>query len=483
MRPEPRRVRYFDGQVADAALFHDGQDYLIDRLGRHESRQHATGVVEGLTVALDPSGPRVLPGRAISESGKHLVLDRDEALDLTSAVDVGRCDIVLRPGEDRLERRGPVRAWHSTCRVLAVPADQTAAVEPDDVLLGRLARDDRGDWTMVAPPQATAIGLLGRAIRHPTGSASISLHAEDPSRAPAVRLDIAGDDDAALLVGDDGGLHVNGDLIIERGPLVLHEGLAFRGPSPALAAPASDTWRLGVAATTGPDGAPVGPGKLRIDLPDPADDALDPTPALIIGREDESDGFQAILAIAADGTVTVHGDLQVAGAISEGPLPADPREPRFAEAIKAAWTEAYAAAQPGLTDAVTVTVERVELVAKTKRLRLAGKIENPGARPVKQLLVRRTLIAPGMIREQQIWPRGAHTATLRSKTVQNLAEEIDIADVWEAGGQVQVILRAHYESDTGQAEQAFAMEVVGIPDITGAPQTAGDDRAAAGDTK
>ena len=53
----------------------------------------------------------------------------------------------------------------------------------------------------------------------------------------------------------------------------------------------------------------------------------------MIGQADDDVGFAGTLRVDADCTVRILGDLEVEGQISEGPVPADPDDPRFVQAV------------------------------------------------------------------------------------------------------------------------------------------------------
>src|ERR1700730_14740493 len=71
-----KRIRYFAGQLLTAADFQEEQQYLIRMRHRQNQALHASGVVQGLAVAVstDASAIVIEPGLAIDRKGRELEL-------------------------------------------------------------------------------------------------------------------------------------------------------------------------------------------------------------------------------------------------------------------------------------------------------------------------------------------------------------------------------------------------------------------------
>jgi hypothetical protein len=88
--------------------------------------------------------------------------------------------------------------------------------------------------------------------------------------------------------------------------------------------------------------------QLRIELEHPGD-KLDPRRrALSIGCAGPDGDFLRRVTVAADGTVTVTGDVHVDGVLNPGPIEADPDDPRFRTALLERWLGGIAGASRDL---------------------------------------------------------------------------------------------------------------------------------------
>jgi hypothetical protein len=80
------RPRYFPGRILDAATLTAEQDYVREKLRRHNRALVGSGVVSGLAVHVagtgDPNGPRVVvdPGYAIDANGEEISVPRPVVL-------------------------------------------------------------------------------------------------------------------------------------------------------------------------------------------------------------------------------------------------------------------------------------------------------------------------------------------------------------------------------------------------------------------
>lgn len=79
-----KRVRFFNGQLLSARDFADEQGYHLHKQRLHAARLHRPGIVDGLSVDVQPDGSlTVSPGLAIDPSGHTICLD--QPLQLTVA--------------------------------------------------------------------------------------------------------------------------------------------------------------------------------------------------------------------------------------------------------------------------------------------------------------------------------------------------------------------------------------------------------------
>jgi hypothetical protein len=70
-----KRVRFFNGQLLSARDFADEQRYHLRKQRLHASRLHRPGIVDGLSVDVQPDGSlTVSPGLAIDRSGRTICL-------------------------------------------------------------------------------------------------------------------------------------------------------------------------------------------------------------------------------------------------------------------------------------------------------------------------------------------------------------------------------------------------------------------------
>lgn len=129
------RPRYFDRQVVTASDLTGGQEYLLDRLRRHNRYLHGCGVVCGLEVFLNPPeagtpSVSITPGYALSPEGDEIYLgdEQDVALDCITdatgdctnleAVPQGqRVYVAIRYAEDQVK---PVPALPDACAPVPV---------------------------------------------------------------------------------------------------------------------------------------------------------------------------------------------------------------------------------------------------------------------------------------------------------------------------------------------------------------------------
>jgi hypothetical protein len=154
----PRRPRYFPGQLLAAGDFTDEQDYVREKLKRHNRWLHGPGVVHGLEVSVEPGAIRVTPGLALDPSGEEIVVPACAEIAVPPAGPPAF--LVLRYREEAVEPRRAALACEETqpSRIVESYALAFATDDPDSahgdetpnaVALARLVHDDRG-WRVDA---------------------------------------------------------------------------------------------------------------------------------------------------------------------------------------------------------------------------------------------------------------------------------------------------------------------------------------------
>jgi hypothetical protein len=79
------RTNYFMGQLLGVTDFEREQQYLLNRLRRHNRFAHGWGVLKGLQVIIDCSEVVVRPGVAIDCEGNEIQLHAEQRLPLPSS--------------------------------------------------------------------------------------------------------------------------------------------------------------------------------------------------------------------------------------------------------------------------------------------------------------------------------------------------------------------------------------------------------------
>jgi hypothetical protein len=88
------RVNYVTGHLLSAEDFTAEQDYVREKLRRHNRALHQPGVVDGLEVTLESPGVRVAPGFALDAAGNEICVPVAQWAPLPSIV--GEVYLVLR---------------------------------------------------------------------------------------------------------------------------------------------------------------------------------------------------------------------------------------------------------------------------------------------------------------------------------------------------------------------------------------------------
>ena len=320
----PTEVNFHPGQYLTARLFQAEQAYHVTRREQHNLSGHDWGVADGLQL----SDGYVEAGYAIDGYGRELVLPARTQLPLSTAfeeygsdsldvslvygraVDATGDYVVEQPaialtralgsGVDR--RHPPVTAGDENF-------DATGTAPLDNlhrwpVYLGTLTRDPASPAT---PPVLSGtpvyIGARAAQVVTPAGDAHLDLGEEialygGGSDRPSLRWQRT-DTEAGAHLDVAGALTVAGDLTVAGGRVIL--------PGPAR--DSHRGWHLDhVAVTT----AGSTTEQLRLVLGSPASDA---STEFVVGCFRDGK-FTPCLTVAADGTVTVHGNLIIEGTMT-----------------------------------------------------------------------------------------------------------------------------------------------------------------------
>ncbi|MEO5851906.1 MAG: hypothetical protein ABIQ15_05285 [Nocardioides sp.] len=197
---------------------------------------------------------------------------------------------------------------------------------------------------------ATRPVLVGTAVTHPTGLPSVEVTPDGP--ASGTRFTLVGDT-PALELGVRGAHHAAGDVTTPAAPVVVG---ALRLSSRPLVDP-SVPWSMRALDIPGEDGTTVA-RELRIELAAPP--GSPPSESRVAIGTVAGTVFTPALVIDAAGTVSVDGDLEVAGSVSQGEIPPDPADPRFVERLADVVARRVVEAATGTSGAViglTVTAD------------------------------------------------------------------------------------------------------------------------------
>jgi hypothetical protein len=119
-RGGPSRLRYFAGRVLSAEDLADEQEYLLERLRRHNRRLHGWGVVDGLEIGVEDGAEICIsPGCAIDACGNDIVVERELR--------------VPTPAPGARSHEIAVRLIHAERPVDPVPAPWPDGVQPSRV--------------------------------------------------------------------------------------------------------------------------------------------------------------------------------------------------------------------------------------------------------------------------------------------------------------------------------------------------------------
>jgi hypothetical protein len=323
----PTEVQYYAGQRLTAALFRAEQAYHVTMRQRHNLAGHDWGIALGLELSAGDVGP----GYAFDFYGRELIILARTALDLGTAFDelgVDSLDVSLvyrrtvDPSGDyavqtpaiQLDRaQGPGTDRRQPAVTPGDEAFDAAGTAPDDnshpapVYLGTITRDPAkpGSTPVVSgTADRPYVGARAAQVFTPAGDARLALGPDvavyaGSADSPALRWAPGDSDPGQLEVG--GALLLGGDLHLAGGRMALPQPLAGTLVS-------KPGWQLDHVQTTGASGTPV--EQLRLVLGDPATTGA--ATEFVIGSFANGQ-FTPCLTVAADGTVTVHGNLVVQG--------------------------------------------------------------------------------------------------------------------------------------------------------------------------
>lgn len=322
----PTEVNFHPGQYLTARLFQAEQEYHITMREKHNLWGHDWGVADGLQL----SGGYVNAGYAVDGRGRELVLPARTQLPLSTAFDEHGTDsldvslvygravdatgdyVVEQPVVALTPALGPGADRRHPPQVPAVDQDFDATgtapldnTHPWPVYLGTLTRDPASpDQPPVLSGTPVYIAARAAQVVTPAGDAHLDLGADiavyaASSDHPALRWQRT-DTAAGAQLDVAGALTVAGDLTVGGGRLIL-------------CGPADDSnpgWHLDhVTVTT--DGSTT--EQLRLVLGDPA--TAGACTELVIGCFTNSK-FTPCLTVAANGNVTVHGNLIIEGTMA-----------------------------------------------------------------------------------------------------------------------------------------------------------------------
>ncbi len=390
------RVAYRERQRLLAADLNDEQAYRIAQRRRHNAAQHGWGIVRGLKPDCAKDGSlTVTPGTAVDGYGREIVVPgelkvgelkvdggvlakaRDKIGDVLGVwLLYGRESVLTeaKTAEAKTAEAEPPDEhdrWHERCRLrlTAAPGEdplpeadfQPHTTPPDDpeaewpIFLGCIDKD--GELDLSGRRYAT---LVGEVVRDPAGRVEMSLAPTPAGRGHfAVRLGDAGGQMVERLAvdpckgdGNDFQATLTGDVRVvgnvASGGLELTEAVA----PPAAASP----WRVYRTTVTEND---VTRRQLRVELGHPGGERELSESRLVVGyHDDQSAGgspFVACLTVAANGNVTVHGDLgiETGGEVIRSPVTANLEDDEFVETVTAGWAD-------GVQSAIDKAAEELE---------------------------------------------------------------------------------------------------------------------------
>ncbi|HEX5837959.1 MAG TPA: hypothetical protein VFY26_09010 [Anaerolineales bacterium] len=149
--------------------------------------------------------------------------------------------------------------------------------------------------------------------------------------------------------------------------------------------------------------------QLRMELFHPEDRGNPSLYELVIGAAEKVTGvteepkFVPRLRIGADGSVTVYGDVTVSGSLTQGPIQADPTDPRFVDAVLEGRERGESANQIDSTLKITISAESPPVTGSSWTYEL--DVENVGSADLIGVVVRLDVTLPGSTFSETLPPR------------------------------------------------------------------------------
>jgi hypothetical protein len=165
--------------------------------------------------------------------------------------------------------------------------------------------------------------------------------------------------------------------------------------------------------------------QLRMELFHPEDRGNPALSELVIGATEPVPGvtqeekFVPHLRVGADGSVTIYGDLTVMGSLTQGPVQADPTDPRFVKAVLDGLGRGSSATQLDPTLAIRISAK--DAVKDTPWV-YEFEIENTGPADLTSVVIRVDIILPNRVASETlpampIFKAGETTAVMRRQII------------------------------------------------------------------
>ncbi len=430
------RMRWRERQMLQADDLQTEQDYRIDLRRRHNLGQHGWGIVRGL--ALEPTASEVVvePGLGIDGYGREILLPARltlsekvlrKAFSELVELDADRQVLALwilygrRPGPEGessgSRANGRHRRWHEECRLrltshVAVDPRRPPGVADDD-FGPRAHRPPQDDPAVEWPVYLGAIelgpgdskeflvdlsrrpltSLAGTEIRDPGHRGRVWI-ADPKARKPfGVALRGPGGELAERLSLDQGSrAEVRGHC---RARGVAAPRLVFGGPSAPSTPPAPGKIYRHADDESGRQ-------QLRVTLRHPNEDEEPVSSRLCIGPPNAPS-----LRVDADRKTWV-ANLRVQGRVRQGPIPADPSDPRFAAAVTEGWLNTIGAtvASKAARDPEIIQLDLLvpEFVTEGERVPFTVTLRNPGRTSLEDCRVFLTLYPTKGDQRREVFP-------------------------------------------------------------------------------
>jgi hypothetical protein len=433
------RVRYRERQPLSATDLADEQSYRMAMRRRHQIAEHGWGIVIGLALVEEVDGILVQPGLAVDGYGRELLVPAPISLPAAAWGPLESKAVHVWLLYDRLPETPPQRGrwecgpdqhsrWREEARLRFTPAsviDPGQPVEVPDLEIGPQdlpADDPAREWPVYlghVQHSGTAyevnlanrpyVTLVGGVISAPSGRARMLIGSEMPGdrRRFAVSLpDASGSFTDRFSIDRDGNTLIHGDTTTADGDLAVAEAGARAAWSielRPLSAPANVAmpWEMYHTVVT-QNNTPI--HQLRVEIGHPGDQGDPSRHQLVIGGWlDNPPGFDACLRVTADCTVEILGDLHVTGQILEGPVQADPDDPRFGAALLERWLRALTTAgtqTDAFYNALEVSLDTPYEISPGETLSYSVTVRNTSASEVTNIQLYETLSVRGRIERQ-----------------------------------------------------------------------------------